>query len=404
MIDSDTIVEQRHGHNTAHWVYCARAVGLALVLCAGCAEHRITLEEFLGKQELRAGKFAVPSEREQIAAKDLVDRQLGPYRVGPADVLLVTLTGVDDAALLVPIQVRVDRNGEVDLPLVGAISLSELELEDVEDRIKEAFVPAVFRDAVVYVDLVSPEQTQVLVTGAVSMPGLVPLRRTDRNLLYAVVGAGGTSELASGRVTLHRVRRPNEEVTLDLTDARQLQAALALEPLENGDIVTVHAAMPNTVFVGGLVAAPHPQVYAAGVKMTVLQVLAAAGGLRTDIHPKEGTLIRRMPGGHDEHVLLNLDRIARGEDRNIMLEPGDILWVPHTLETRIQDFIQKNVFMRAGITATYSVTGIEFMNRTNIQNIRGGTGAALEDTFDPFGFLTRGSVLQTISTAPPLGP
>ena len=104
-----------------------------------------------------------------------------------------------------------------------------------------------------------------------------------------------------------------------------------------------------------------------------------------------------MPNGKDAHVKLDLTRIASGRDPNLVLEPGDILWVPHTFDTRIQEFIAQNIFLRGGITATYTVTGLEFMNRSNLQSFRGGS--SLEDSFDPFGFLTRGSALSTLSSA-----
>ncbi len=95
------------------------------------------------------------------------------------------------------------------------------------------------------------DTTNVLVVGAVAAPGLVPLRRTERNMLFAIVGAGGISEIASGQATLHRIRTPTDEVTLNLTDPIQLRDALALKPLKQGDIVYVYAAQPNTVFGGG---------------------------------------------------------------------------------------------------------------------------------------------------------
>jgi protein involved in polysaccharide export with SLBB domain len=273
-----------------------------------------------------------------------------------------------------------------------------MELEAVDEAVRGAYVPSVVKDAAVHVELVTPETTNVMVTGAVTAPGLVALRRTERNLMFAIVGAGGASNLASGRVTLRRIRRPTEQVTLDLTDPTQLRAALALKPLQNGDIVNVHAATPNTIFVGGLVNAPSPQPYAPGVEVSVLQAIAAAGGLRTDIYPKEGTLIRRMPDGKDAHVKLELDRIADGRDPNILLAAGDVLWVPHTFETRVQDFINRNIFLRAGVTVNYSVTGIEFLNRHKLQ--AGRYGGDLEDSYDPFGFLTRGAAIQTLATSP----
>ena len=363
---------------------------------AGCYDPRISVAQFLQmQQEMRELAAESPSAEELDAVRELIDRRLGPYKVGSSDVLTVTLTDGGVASLFPVMTVRVNRDGQIDLPIVGPVRVGGMELEDVDRTIRNAYVPAVIKDAVVHAELLYPDLTNVLVVGAVTMPGLVPLRRTERNLLFAIVGAGGASDLATGEVTLRRIRRPAEAVSLDLTEPKELRAALALEPLEDGDILTVHAAMPNTIFVGGLVNVPVPQTYPPGVEVSVLQAIAASGGLRTDIFVREGTLIRRMPNGVDVHVKLDLRSIQKGYEANLMLAAGDILWVPHTVETRIQDWINRNVFFRAGATVNYNVTGIEYLNRRSLQSAqRGGT---LENTIDPLGFLSQGAVLQSLA-------
>jgi protein involved in polysaccharide export with SLBB domain len=140
--------------------------------------------------------------------------------------------------------------------------------------------------------------------------------------------------------------------------------------------------MPNIIFVGGLVNAPQPQHYPAGVNVTVLQSLVGAGGLRMDLFPREATLIRRMPDGSDAHVRLDLLRIQSGQDPNIELAAGDVLWVPHTIETRIEEFLNRNVFLRGGAVVTYDVQGFEDLH----SRFDSRTAGNLEDTFDPFGF------------------
>lgn len=150
------------------------------------------------------------------------------------------------------------------------------------------------------------------------------------------------------------------------------------------------------IFVGGLVNRPAPQAFPQGTQRSILQALAAAGGLRTDVSPREGTLIHRRPDGQDVQVKLNLNRLAKGLDPNITLASGDILWVPDTIGTRIQEWVNRNIFLRAGASVTYNVSGIEFLNRHELQSGRGG--GSLEDSFDPFGFLTRGSLLQSVNT------
>ncbi len=370
--------------------------GMVLAVC-GCAnDHRMSLQQFLQARESVAAQ-GVPAEVSGDRVELDLERHLGPYQVGPSDVLLVTFTRADQIGLFPPVQVRVDRNGEVDLPIVGAVRINGLELEDVEDRIRSAYIPAVVTEGVVHVQLVTPDTTNVLVIGAVAAPGLVQLRRTERNMLFALVAAGGVSSLASGTATVRRIRQPEVVESFNLTDPVQLKASLDIPPLQNGDIVYVGAAEQNAVYVGGLVTRTGPQPYPPGTGPTILQAIAAAGGLRTDVAPREGTLIRRMPDGRDVFVKLDMNRLAMGQDPNIALQGGDILWVPETFGTRVLDFINRNIYMRAGISVNYNVSGVEYMNRASSQS---GTNQNLQDTFDPFGFLNQNSALQSIQSRP----
>jgi protein involved in polysaccharide export with SLBB domain len=371
---------------------------LATVVGFGCAsEHRISLAEFLAARQTFESAPPVPNIDATVVQQ--LDHQLGPYRVGAGDELQVQLTGRDGVILFPALPVRVDRAGRIDLPLVGKIAIGDLELEDAEAAILQAYVPAVFREAICYIGVQRADLTNVLVLGAVLEPGLVSLSRHQRNMLYAIVGARGASQEASGRATLRRLRGPQQELTFDLSDPNDLRAALMLDPLDDGDIIHVQAAQPNTVFVGGLVNRPAPQNYIPGSRISVLQAIAAAGGLRTDVTPTEGTLVRRQQDGSDAMVKLDLNKIVRGEEPNIQLAAGDILWVPPTFGTRVEDFLNRNFFLRFGATVTYSVTGIEFMNRQDLQaGGLGGGSNSLQDSFDPFGFLLQNNALQNINT------
>jgi polysaccharide biosynthesis/export protein len=374
------------------FIACCLGVGLT-----GCPpDPRISLNDFLAMQD-QASAAAVPD----TPVVTSVDANLPDYKIGSADVLTVTLTGLNEPAVSTGYRVRVNSEGTIDLPLAGMVHVARLDESEAEAAIKRAYVPGIVRQLAVNVEVIEFETTDVVVSGAVTFPGLVTLQRTQRNLLYAVLSAGGVSSSASGYVSLRRVRRPSERVSYDLTDPVQLEAALAIDPLEDGDMVMVEAAAPNTIFVGGLVNRPASQVYPPGVKMNILQALAAAGGVRTDVFPREGTLIRPMPNGEDVHVKLNLSRIASGQDDNVLLAAGDILWIPETVETRVQDFINKNIFLRAGFTATvsYNVSGLDFLNgNSRASRLRGlGGGGGLQDSFDPFGFLSRNTALQTLT-------
>jgi len=385
---------------------------LLLIHGTGCTEHRMTLEEFIA---LEQQTYEISRSTTQPAANTnntphRFNHQLGPYKSGAGDVLLVTLSGLEGQVTGAQIQARVDRNGKIRLPAVGEVPVGDMELQDVEEAVQQAYIPEVYRDVAVHITLIEASTTKVLVRGAVTDPGFIPLRRTERNLLFAMVGAGGVTEAASGIVTLRRIRQPAEEIKLNLTEPDGIQAALAMEPLEDGDAVTVEAATPNAIFVGGLVNSSRPQIYPYGVKMTVLQALAAAGGLRNDVTPREATLIRHMPDGTDARIKLNLDNVTTGEEPNITLAAGDILWVPHTLETRVQEWFNQNIFFRAGITTTaninYDARALAFMNSNAEKSAlrQGQSSSNLQDLFDPFGFLLQNQAIQQIPSQITTGP
>ena len=72
--------------------------------------------------------------------------------------------------------------------------------------------------------------------------------------------------------------------------------------------------------------------------------------------------------------------------------------------TRVQDWINRNIFIRAGATATYnlnySMPGVDFLNTAARQSQIGGAGSNLQDSFDPFGFLLRNQALQNLQNMP----
>ena len=389
------------------WI--AASFMLAVFCGMGCADHRISLQQFMAIQEKGSAATTQPAQEPTLTDEErtVLDRELGSYRLGPGDELNVTVSAPEAETAPTALVVHVNKNGEIRLPKVGVIKLGGLDLEDAESQVLDALIQKQIYDdkdkVVVHIGVASPDTTNVLVVGAAGAPGLVRLRRTERNLLNAVVAAGGMAQSSSGEVTLKRLRKPEESVTLNLQDPRQLRASLALGPLENGDILQVHAAKPNTVFVGGLVNAPGPQPYPAGTDVTVLQAIAAASGLRTDLTPREATLLRRI-NGQDYHVKLNLDRITTAKDPNITLAAGDVLWVPFTAETRVQDWINKNIFVRIGANATYganyNMTGEDYLNNAARQRAQlysnRGSGGSLQDTIDPFGFLQRTQTLNAL--------
>jgi protein involved in polysaccharide export with SLBB domain len=435
MIGHDTL-PNRAGTKRQVVQWLGGCLGVTAVLIAGCKEYRISQAEFMAMPqvtELEAAGFPAtqPCPPTTLPAEELetINRVLGPYKVGVGDLLGIDIIGPEQAAAraaapaqvvlggpgggiaggISGVPVRVDRNGKIRLPQTGQIDVAGLELEDVEATVLHKLIEhRVYTDpdeVTVNVTVAAPYTTDVLVEGAATVPGVVRLRRSERNLFYAMSAAGGATQIASGKVTIKRLRQPGCEQTFDLYDPEELRAALTAAPLENGDIISVLAAQPNTVFVGGLVNFSGPQTYPPGTHVTVLQALAAASGLRTDLFPHEATLIRRV-SGQDVHVKLNLDHITKGRDPNLVLAAGDVLWVPFTVDTRIEDWLNKNFFLRFGASATanygldYQMPGVDYLNNAAKNAAFGGynNASTIQQTYDPFGFLLRNQALQTLQS------
>jgi len=382
------------------YFYAGGGLGLVcwLVVAAGCSEPGLMpLDEFVAMQKQQ--RIARAEETQQMPMPQNLDRYLARYRLSVNDLLDVVLTGIEGPQTgISTYRVRVNNNGEIDLPLVGSVKVGDMELTEAEDAVQAAYVPQFVKNTTVNIQVVQPDLTNVVVAGAATVPGVVPLFKNQRNILYAVAAAGGVSPTASGVVELTRVRKPNQKETFDLGNPIGLAAALEAGPLESGDIVQVVPAAPNTIFVGGLVNAAGVQVFPNGVPYTLLQVLASAGGLRPDVLPHEGRMIRHMPDGTDVRVKLNLDRIMRGVDPNIELAAGDILWVPDTLETRLIDFVNRNLFFRAGYSFVYTQSGSDFINSAAQRQAFNNN---LQQSFDPLGFLNRNASLNALQQGAP---
>jgi len=383
-----------------------RLSGLMLGVVAittGCAKDpRISMRQFIEMQRSMNEAPAATQPSDHVA-KLWRERAYVPYRVGPGDVVTVTLVGLNAPTDTIVVTARVSREGTIELPMAAPIQIGGLEVEDAEASIRKQYVPAVVRSLTVNVQVASYHTTDVLVVGSVTSPGYVTLQRTERDVLHAVAAAGGFSYEASGEITLQRVRNPAEQIRLDLLEPREAAAVFSIAPLESGDIVTVDAADPSMIFVGGLVNAPGPKSYPPGSELNLLQALAMSGGIREDVFPKEATLVRRMADGRDVQVKLDLDRLKRGEDPNIALAAGDIFWVPETAGTRFVDFLNRTLFFRAGVSVVYDPIQFENYRRALNQQDITARLQKRQGLIDPFGG-AGATIVNPLLLSPPVLP
>jgi len=131
-----------------------------------------------------------------------------------------------------------------------------------------------------------------------------------------------------GKITLPLIK----EVEVDGLTPVQVEKLLAskLESLIHGVDVTVVVKdiRSKKVYLIGAVKKEGPLLLLSN--MTLLQVLAEAGGL-TDFAKKKKIYILRTENGQQRKIMFNYDEVIKGEkvDQNILVRPEDTIVVPH---------------------------------------------------------------------------
>lgn len=358
-------------------------IGLCAAIVTGCKDSRISLHDFRQLETDRAAKSEkIPIEPSAIA---LIDNQA--YRVAAGDILSVTLTGLSGDATTgggtaaAPLRCRVHQNGAITLPMVGAVPVAGKDLAEVEQAITALYVPNYVKNLAVFVEVSNAHATTVIVRGAAGTPGLVTLPSNQRNVLYALAASGGFGSTASGRVTVVPIRGDQEPTTYDLADSNDLRRAMTHPPLQTGDALMVEPQPTSAVYVLGLVNAPAAIPLPVGGKTSAIQAIAAAGGLRDFLDPKEATLRRRLSGGELVRVKLPIWDMMKGREEDVELAAGDILEVPHTADTRFREWAMLNLRLGPfGVGAYYDpVAYAQFRDRDDDNH--NGIGRVLRDSF-----------------------
>jgi polysaccharide export outer membrane protein len=266
-----------------------------------------------------------PQEISNSAQRTDVDgmsKGSGPLFIGPGDELEVTVYGAPDLST----HTRVENDGKILLPLVGFISVagdtSSQAGRKIEDSLRQASLVKNPRVAV-YVKEYSA--AGISVAGQVNKPGVYSALGPHR-LFDILQAAGGPSEKAASGVTISHRDDPEHPITVNFSKDPGQMARNNIE-LQPGDTVVVPEA--GVVYVLGEVGKPGGYVMNSSGGVTVLQVVAAAGG-PTRLASYSGVkIIRRTSDGLKE-LPVPLKPLLQAKVADVPVQAGDILYVPNS--------------------------------------------------------------------------
>jgi polysaccharide export outer membrane protein len=288
---------------------------------------------------LRSLRPAVPSSLRRLAAVAALAAALAPalvaqpaapvtppeagYRLGPRDLVRIRVFEVPE----LNVESRVSETGAVTLPLIGDVPASGLTEKEFEARLEGLLEERYVNRASVSVEVVEFRSRPITVIGAVRQPGHLAFPG-GWTLLDALAAAGGLADNHGDLIYVMR-RADNglsDQVAIPVDDLFVRGDPDSNLPIRANDLIHVPPRVEVSVYCLGEVRQPGAIVFKSTDRITLLAVLARAGGL-TDRASKKVRIKRRAGEGLGAETVVDYRRVLAGEQPDPELEAGDVVVV-----------------------------------------------------------------------------
>ncbi len=234
------------------------------------------------------------------------------YALNIGDVVSIALTGSVEGS----VDVEIDRNGQIFLPNIGAITLVGVRYRDLKDRIAAA-VGRQYRGYNVSASIQRLRGVRVYVTGFANHPGAYSVNSLS-TLVNAVLASGGPS--AGGSFRSIKLYRNGREVT-DFDLYRLIREGdRSRDPiLQNEDVLFIPPVGEQIAVIGSV---NEEAIYEARPGETLADMLRLAGGPTNLADPSRVILYRQS-----DLDTVGSRQIARSDTAAIPIAAGDILQI-----------------------------------------------------------------------------
>jgi len=251
------------------------------------------------------------------------------YKIGPKDLLEITVLGVQEINKLV---VRVSEEGRITLPLLGEVLVGDLTKFEVEKKLTGLAGERIVLKPQVTVHILEYLSRRVSVVGAVEKPGPFELlgRRT---VLAAVSEAGGLTRDAGEEIIIIRQLPDGASTSIRIPiDGLFVQGDPKLNiVLEPGDVVNVPVDKAVLIYVFGQVKSPGALQVKKSSLPTLTQAIAQAGGFTDRANRKRVQIRRKDASGKMLEINVNVRNVLKGKVKDIPLQVNDTVYVPESV-------------------------------------------------------------------------
>lgn len=245
------------------------------------------------------------------------------YRLGPKDLLRIRVFEVPE----LNVESRVSESGMANLPLIGDVPAAGLTDAEFAARLKELLESRYVNRASVSVEILEFRSRPITIIGAVKTPGNLafPGRWT---LLDALAAAGGLDDNHGDLIYVLR-RAANgltDQVEIPVADLFVRGDAEANVPIYANDLINVPARVEVAVYCLGEVRSPGALTFRSTDRITLLAVLARAGGF-TERASKKVLIKKRTGDSLGREVEVDYRRVLAGKVPDPELAEGDVVVV-----------------------------------------------------------------------------
>ncbi len=317
-------------------------------------------------QTISAQEAIVVPSAPALAVTNAAPAESRGYLLGPGDMIKTQVLGEEQFNFTA----AVDENGMIEVPFleqpVVAMCKNEREMRVEVTKVLSKYL----RTPQVSLQVTDRKsRPPVIVYGEVRQPQQVTLMRKAR-LLELISAAGGVTEDAGGMIQVFRQQAPicaEPELVAEWNEQLKNSAGTVLNmysysnlrmgseeanPVVNpGDVIIVQKAAP-VYFTGEVKAAQGVHIPEGG--LSLVQAIAMVGGFNKEAKTKDIKIYRLKPDSKDRTMIaVNYDLIKKGQQKDVMLEPYDIVEVDKSKKSILQVALE----IATGVGRT-AVTGI----------------------------------------------
>jgi polysaccharide export outer membrane protein len=242
------------------------------------------------------------------------------YRIGPRDLVEIRVYETPE----LNVSRRVSEDGKVSLPLVGDVELAGLTETEATQKIKGVLEAKLLQRASVAVQVQEFRSRPISVIGSVRQGGNLSFSG-HWTLLEAITAAGGLTE-GHGNLIFVLRRADNglsDQVAVQVNDLLVRADPKVNIPIVAGDLINVPGTIEVTIYCLGEVHQPGALSFKSSERISLLTVIARAGGLTDRAANK--ILIKHNGLSGQSEIIADYKRILAGKDPDPEVQPGDVV-------------------------------------------------------------------------------